>query len=88
MEELLSNVALLRQLLGGRPQPQGKRNGDVLRALFALVDVPNARLSARILHIILMVSILTVEAQWTAGLVWSMQCCLLSFRLTPARSTL
>jgi hypothetical protein len=52
---LLDVVARLRTLLNDKPLHSGRRNSEILRSLYRLLDLPDARLLCRVLRIVLIV---------------------------------
>jgi hypothetical protein len=53
--DLLVTVSALRTVLCDKPLHSGRQNGDVLRALYRLLDLEDARLLARVLRLVLIV---------------------------------
>jgi len=54
-EELLETVTTLRTALHNKPLHSGRQNGEVLRALYRLLDLEDSRLLARVLRLVLIV---------------------------------
>lgn len=53
--DLLVTVSALRTVLCDKPLYSGRQNGDVLRALYRLLDLEDGRLLARVLRLVLIV---------------------------------